>query len=246
MLTRRRLLSLAWVPFAAASVPVLAHWRGADEPRQLAEFRTSLAGRTRAQRHNARWAVHRLHGAAIGAGADFSFNRQVGPWTRDEGVLRAPVSYGGILVPSWGGGVCQVSTTFYCAALLAGLIIHERHPHEVAPAYIPAGMDAAVAFNLADLRIQNPLPVALRVECAVAGDQLICRLIPQAVFVPAQRHRLSRELVASQSPPLIDGSRPQPGRAGVRVRLWRISDGEGPRERQLCHETEYAPLPRSA
>jgi vancomycin resistance protein VanW len=214
---------------------------------RLATFSTSLAGRSRAQRHNAAWAIQRLNHAFIRPSAVFSFNLQVGPWTRDQGVLRAPVSYGGILVPSWGGGVCQVSTTFYCVALLSGLEILERHPHEVAPAYIPAGMDAAVAFDLADLRVRNPFAFPVQVHCQIEQDRVTCQLIAMTDMTETMpmHYELARELVTQQPPPLIDAGKIQQGRSGVRVRLWRIYGTPGKLVRELCHETEYAPLPHS-
>lgn len=221
------------------------YWSPAPYEQRLAEFTTSLEGRTPGQRHNAEWAIKRLRGVVLQPGQTFSFNRRVGPWGRREGVVRAPVSYGGILVPSWGGGICQVSTTLYCAALLAGMEIVERHAHAVCPAYIPAGMDAAVAYGLADLKIRNPYPFPVAFQGEIVGNHLICRIMALSAQ-PIKRGtcRLVREWIASQPPPAIKGLKPQPGRAGVRVRLWRIVEQQVATKRELCHETEYAPLPQ--
>jgi vancomycin resistance protein VanW len=140
------------------------------------EFATSLEGRTQGQRHNATLAAKRIHGAIIAPDATWSFNQTIGQWVRSEGYVRAPVSYGGVLVPAWGGGVCQTSTTLYNAALLAGLEVVERHPHTIAPSYIAPGRDAAVAHGIADLKLRNPYPFPCRIECFVRGDKLVCRL----------------------------------------------------------------------
>jgi len=216
-------------------------------PNRMAEFTTSLVGRTPGQRHNSEWAAKKIDGAVIKPGASFSFNHRVGPWGRREGVVRAPVSYGGILVPSWGGGVCQTSTTLYCAALIAGMEIKERHSHEIAPSYIPAGMDAAVAQELADLRFKNPYPFPVTVECFIEKDLLTCRIITleplPAGYTPC---RLKREPVSMQPAPEARGLKPQHGRPGIRVRLWRLKVENGTQARELCHETEYAPLARSS
>ena len=59
----------------------------------------------------------------IGAGRTFSFNRTVRGWSADRGFVKAPVSYDGVLVDDYGGGVCQCSTTLYNAALLAGAAV---------------------------------------------------------------------------------------------------------------------------
>jgi vancomycin resistance protein VanW len=241
MATRRSFLILGGLALAAPALALSG--KHSEEEHRLAEFRTSLSGRSPAQRHNARWAVQRLNGATIATGKILSFNTKVGPWTRNEGVQRAPVSYGGILVPSWGGGVCQVSTTLYCAALLAGLTVVERASHEVAPAYIPAGMDAAVAFQIADLKVRNPFADPVKVHAEISGDQLICRVTSPKLAIT--EYQLARELVSSQLPATIEGAHRQPGRTGVRVRLWRISSQNGTSHRELCQETEYAALPHS-
>jgi vancomycin resistance protein YoaR len=131
-----------------------------------------LTGRNRSQRHNALLAIHHLSGDVVGPGEVFSFNARVGTCSRDAGYRKAPVSYNGQLIDSWGGGVCQVSTTLYNAALLAGMEIVERNRHRFAPGYVLPGRDAAVAFDDVDLRFRNPYSVPVRIEAAIQGDRL--------------------------------------------------------------------------
>ncbi|MFN7161682.1 MAG: VanW family protein [Fimbriimonadales bacterium] len=214
----------------------------------LVEFATSLEGRTQGQRHNATLVARRLNGAILAPNAEWSFNAAVGQWVRSEGYVRAPVSYGGILVPSWGGGVCQTSTTLYNAALLAGLEVTERHAHTIAPSYIGAGRDAAVAQGIADLKIRNPYPFPCRVEFIVNDSRLVCKIFAQASTNQARRHVpecvLHTEVNAIAPAPAVVGFRAQAGRAGAQVRLWRVCTRNGETWRELCHETQYAPLPR--
>lgn len=214
----------------------------------LVEFATSLEGRTQGQRHNAVLSARRVNGAILAPNAEWSFNEAVGQWVRSEGYVRAPVSYGGILVPSWGGGVCQTSTTLYNAALLAGLEVTERHAHTIAPSYIAAGRDAAVAQGIADLKIRNPYPFPCRVEFAVQGARLVCKISAQASTDQVRRYVpecvLNAEVSALEPAPVAVGFRTQAGRAGARVRLWRVCTRNGETWRELCHETQYVPLPR--
>ncbi|GBC94172.1 Vancomycin B-type resistance protein VanW [bacterium HR15] len=227
---------------------VLGGCERAPEWTTLTEYATSLKGRTHGQRRNALLAAQKLHGVLLAPQATLSFNERVGQWVRSEGFVRAPVSYGGVLVPAWGGGVCQTSTTLYNAALLAGLEIVERHPHTIAPGYVPVGLDAAVAQGVADLKIRNPYPFPVRVEFEARGERLICRVRAKASRATIRRTvptvLLQREQTDWQPPPSVPGFNPQPGRAGVRVRLWRVSILNGKQERELCHESEYLPLPR--
>ena len=228
------------------SAPVKASASGQWTP--LVEFATSLEGRTPGQRHNATLAAKRVHGATLAPNATWSFNQTIGQWVRSEGYVRAPVSYGGVLVPAWGGGVCQTSTTLYNAALLAGLEVLERHPHTIAPSYIAPGRDAAVAQGIADLKLRNPYPFPCRIECFVRGDKLVCRIRAGASAEQVKQHAractLETEVVSRAPAPAVAGFRKQPGRAGLRVRLWRVCTANGETRRELCHETQYAPLPR--
>ncbi len=143
---------------------------------ELAGYGTTLAGRTPGQRHNARLAARALDGVVVAPGATLSFNRTVRSWTVDRGYVKAPVSYDGELVRAFGGGVCQTSTTFYNAALLAGLPVVERHSHVFAPSYVAPGRDAAVAQYDIDLRVRNPYSWPLRIEARISGDRLEVRL----------------------------------------------------------------------
>ncbi|HSI73965.1 MAG TPA: VanW family protein [Fimbriimonas sp.] len=137
--------------------------------RTIATYATTLAGRTGAQRHNARLALEKINGARIAPGEVFSFNDRVGTFSRDRGYRRAPVSYNGQLIDDWGGGVCQASTTLYNAALLSGMAIVERHRHQFQPSYVPPGRDAAVAFSNIDLRFQNPYDFPVTVEAKIVS-----------------------------------------------------------------------------
>ncbi|HOM80493.1 MAG TPA: VanW family protein [Armatimonadota bacterium] len=147
--------------------------RGAGTECVLGSYGTSLRGRTRAQVFNALRAAQSLDGAVLQPGETFSFNKRVGPWNAAAGYRKAPVSFDGEMVPSYGGGVCQTSTTLYNAAMLAGLEIVERHRHVRPPAYVAPGRDAAVAMPGVDLRIRNPYPYPVRIQARNIGESLI-------------------------------------------------------------------------
>jgi len=126
--------------------------------------------------HNLQLAAEAIDGVILNPGELFSFNDVVGPWSYDKGYKKAPVSYTGLMVPAWGGGVCQVSSTLYNAALLAGLEIVERGPHYWGPNYIAPGRDAAVAYGELDLKFRNNLPKSLRIRARVRGEKLLVEI----------------------------------------------------------------------
>lgn len=88
---------------------------------------------------------------------EFSYNNSTGARTWNNGYKTAKVIIGGKYVNGEGGGVCQVSTTIYNAALLAAMDITEVHNHTFVSRYAPAGRDAAVSYGYTDFKFKNPL-----------------------------------------------------------------------------------------
>ena len=72
----------------------------------------------------------------VNSGENFSYNNAVGPTTKEAGFKIGTAYVGGKAVPSYGGGVCQVSSTLYYSALLANLKIVSRACHMYAQDYV--------------------------------------------------------------------------------------------------------------
>ena len=201
-----------------------------DADHLYSSFVTPLEGRSSAQRHNATICAKKLDGTIIQPGATFSFNDTVGPWSRDRGYRRAPVSYSGQLIDAWGGGVCQTSTTVYNAALLAGFEIEERNAHHYAPGYISPGRDAAVAFPNIDLCFTNTLKVPVTLNVKIEGDRLIAEMWAKTKARPDVE--IWQKPVAVIEPRVIRLSAEHstwvrnPGKAGHEVETWRRVNGQ--------------------
>jgi vancomycin resistance protein YoaR len=221
---------------------------------ELAAYATSLQGRTASQRYNARLAARALDGQIIHPGAVFSFNQTVKPWTIDQGYVKAPVSFDGELVSSYGGGVCQTSTTLYNTALLAGLPVLERHPHVYVPSYVTPGRDAAVAQYTVDLRLRNPYPWPVRIEAHIVRDRLEVRLVGKVR--PSASVQIRTEVIGASTPARLTqvdarGSsrgrvfRKSLGATGYRVITYRIfyQDDRELRREHLSDDT-YRPMDR--
>lgn len=244
---------IAALAAGGAAVLMVGLIAAAERPGEMASFVTSLRGRTPAQIHNARLALASIDGAVIRPGATFSFNQAVGPWTADRGYEKALVSYDGELVRSWGGGVCQTSTTLYNAALAAGLEIIERHRHHWPPAYVPPGRDAAVAFSNIDLRLRNTGEQPVTIAGSIEGDGLRVALIgghaaaaPTAVCTKV-RAVLRPQMVTLLDPTLPGGVRRivNPGRPGFLVATYReVRQPNGHVRRTLISEDHYPAMNR--
>ncbi len=181
-------------------IVVLGIWAAVvpGDNHEIGSYVTSLHGRTDSQVFNAVLATRKIGNVVLAPGATFSFLQTVGPWTADMGYKKAPVSYDGELVNSWGGGVCQVSTTLYNAALLSGLEIVERHRHHWPARYAPLGRDAAVAYGDIDLKFRNNLPVPVRIIGSIEGEKLAFRV--QSSYHPRYTVRIEPETRAVMLP----------------------------------------------
>jgi len=125
--------------------------------------------------HNLRVAVKKLNGLEVGAGQIFSFWRQIGKATRFRGFVAGRELREGCIIPSVGGGLCQLSNALYDAALRSGFEIVERHAHsEIVPGSVAeAGRDATVFWNYVDLRFRSGQP--FRIEAELDTDNLTVR-----------------------------------------------------------------------
>jgi VanW like protein len=124
---------------------------------------------------NLRLAVGQIDGVEFPAGATFSFWAQVGLPTRLRGYAVGRELRQGCIVPSVGGGICQLSNALYSAALDADLEIIERHAHsQIVPGSLAEiGRDATVFWNYLDLRFRTRSP--LRIEAKLTVDALVVR-----------------------------------------------------------------------
>jgi len=161
----------------------------------LASSVTDMQGRSKAQQQNIRQAAQALHKEILPPRRELSFNALVGPRTRERGFVPAPAFMTASHVTSVGGGICQVSSALYGAALQAGLAIIERHAHFAPVESVLPGLDATVWFGIADVRLRNPYPWPIQIESEVNSTTLTIRLrAPRPVtLLPITRHESWRD-----------------------------------------------------
>ncbi|MDR2046936.1 MAG: VanW family protein [Clostridiales bacterium] len=146
--------------------PTLTAAKLREITKRRAGFSTGYGNSKPERKFNIELAAKYIDGTVIPAGGVFSFNETVGKRTADRGFKRAPVIFDGQLIEDIGGGVCQVSTTLYNAALYADLEILHAKRHSSMVGYVRPSFDAMVSeFN--DLTIGNNTGCPLYV-CAYA------------------------------------------------------------------------------
>lgn len=139
----------------------------------MSEFATIIPPGTYNRFNNIKLAAAKLNDWRIKPGEVFSFNAAVGPRTTKAGYLPAPVIEAGNLTTGIGGGICQVSTTLYNAAMLAGLPIKERYLHSNYISTYPPGRDATVVYNALDLKFKNDTNGTIIIKSSVSNSRLI-------------------------------------------------------------------------
>ncbi len=122
---------------------------------ELGSFNTSFASSNENRATNLDVAAAKINGTVLLPGEEFSMADASGPFDEENGYKKAGAYQDGEVIESWGGGICQVSTTLFNAALAAELEITERFEHSMTVSYVPWGMDAAIAGTYKDLKFVN-------------------------------------------------------------------------------------------
>ena len=141
---------------------------------KMASYTTYYESGDKGRSRNIAIAASLIDGVTIQAYGEFSFNVTVGKRTEEAGFKQAKIIVNGEYVSGVGGGVCQVSTTLYNAALKAGLQIVEYHPHSLRVGYVAPSRDAMVSTS-SDLKFFNPhaFPVYLSAEVFEGGLRIL-------------------------------------------------------------------------
>lgn len=135
---------------------------------------SGFAGSPNNRKHNIKTAVNHLNGYILNPNEEFSFNAFLGETGPEQGYKAELVIKKDKTTPEYGGGVCQVSTTFFRTAVNTGLKITERQAHAFPVVYYnPQGFDATVYDPKPDLRFVNNTPHHLLIQASVQGNQVI-------------------------------------------------------------------------
>jgi vancomycin resistance protein YoaR len=124
--------------------------------------------------HNITVGANIFNGVLIKPGDIFSFNQILGEVSPQKGYLPELVIKEDRLIPETGGGLCQVSTTMFRAAVYSGLEILERTPHSFRVRYYepPVGLDATVYSPKPDLKFKNDTPGYILIQTKIEGTKL--------------------------------------------------------------------------
>lgn len=207
----------------------------------LSSFSTRYADGNNRSR-NVALAASRINGTVLEAGETFSFNAVVGKRTRDNGFLSAPVIINGAFVQGVGGGVCQVSTTLYNAALLAGLKACEVHAHSLAVGYVEPSFDAMVSDSC-DLRLCNETGGRVYLVASAKGGTLTVRVYGKDGGYTYERKSVVLETLPPPAPRLVrEGESERAEKSGLRSEGYLIRKGKGGETSVRLRADKYSPV----
>lgn len=135
---------------------------------KLGSFSTDAGGGERWK--NLKTGVGKINGTVLAPGEEISVHDVTAPYDKEHGYAAAGSYENGQVVETYGGGICQVSTTLYNAVLYAELEVTERYPHSMLVAYIDPSRDAAIAGDVKDLKFKNNYDTPIYIEGYIDDD----------------------------------------------------------------------------
>ncbi|MDQ0192148.1 VanW family protein [Paenibacillus wynnii] len=144
--------------------------------RKITEFSTSLGASGPGRSYNVEAAAKAVNETILPPGGIFDYGKAIQKAKKEYGFREAPVIVNGKLQPGTGGGICQVSSTLYNAALRSGLEIVERHNHSLPVSYLPKGQDATFAEGYINFRFRNNTGKYLIIKSTVQNRRLTVKL----------------------------------------------------------------------
>lgn len=139
---------------------------------KVSSYQTFFNPKQTSRVHNIQLLASELDSNIVAPGEVFSFNGTIGPRTAKKGYREAPAIINGELVPSLGGGVCQVATTLFNTVFFGGFEVIERHNHSFFISHYPTGRDATVSYNGPDLKFKNNTSSYVLIKTYTTGSAI--------------------------------------------------------------------------
>ena len=138
----------------------------------LGTYTTEYGGSPYGRKVNVANGASKINGSMVYPGETLSVYKTVSPFTKENGYALAGSYENGQTVQTYGGGICQVSTTLYNAVIRAELKIVERFPHSMTVHYVPRSADAAIAGTHKDMKFKNTFDTPIYIEGKANGSTI--------------------------------------------------------------------------
>lgn len=221
----------------------------------LGTFSTDYSSSSSGRAMNVSNGCSRINGALLYPGDEFSVYEAVSPFDAEHGYALAGSYENGTVVETYGGGICQVSTTLYNAVIRAELKIRERYAHSMIVNYVKPSMDAAIAGTIKDLKFENNTDAPVYIEGVAGGGVITFTIYGEETRSPKREVIFESEIVSESNPPTqIQGSAShnvgyvsvqQSAHVGKVARLWKIVKEDGvEKSREEFNNSNYRASPK--
>lgn len=220
----------------------------------IGTFYTKFGSSSSDRTGNLRAGVSHIDGTILYPGEEFSTYEKVSPFTEENGYFLAGSYLNGSVVETFGGGICQVSTTLYNAALLAELEIVERHNHSMLVNYVDISGDAAISGTEKDFKFKNNKDFPIYIEGYLTDSRQLVFNIYGIENRPENRTIELKSIETGQLAPeervIEDPTKPigyiatSAGHTGYSGEYWKIVKVDGEEtERERINVSNYQATP---
>jgi vancomycin resistance protein YoaR len=219
----------------------------------LGTFSTSFSSSGASRSKNLQVGSGKINGRVLMPGETLSGYECMHPFTLQNGYATAAAYENGQVIDSVGGGVCQIATTLYNAALRAELAVDQRQNHSMVVSYVRPSEDAAIAGTYKDIKFTNNYSTPIYIEGYTSGKTLTFTIYGKETRPANRTFEFISEILSVTDPgapkEMVDpalpfGSRKQVQSAhkGLKSRLWKVVYMDGAEQsRELLHTDTYTP-----
>lgn len=220
----------------------------------LGSYNTNYSSSTANRCENISIAANMINGTVLYPGEEFSVYKAISPLDASGGYKLAGAYENGQTVESYGGGVCQVSTTLYNTVILSELEVTERSNHSMIVTYVKPSMDAAIAGDYKDLKFVNNQDSPIYIEGYTSGKNLYFNIFGEEKRPANRSISFESEVISSNDPgtqfvatgdPVGVMNVTQGKHTGYVARLWKIVTVDGVEEsREIFNKSTYKASPK--
>ena len=220
----------------------------------LGTYHTDFSSSTAERVINIKNAVSKIDGTVLYPGEEFSVYEAIAPLDAENGYELAGAYENGTTVQSYGGGVCQVSTTLYNTVLYSELNVTQRSNHSMMVHYVDPSRDAAIAGTYKDLKFQNSTDAPIYIEGYTSGGIVYFTIYGEETRPSNRKVEYQSETVSQDTPPVQIAAAAAPvgyvavtqkANAGQSAKLWKIVTVDGvEQEREVVNTSKYASSPK--
>ena len=220
---------------------------------QLGSYTTQFDPSNTGRVTNIRRAAELIDGTIIQPGAEFDFSNDEGKTTAENGFELAGSYENGNVVDTYGGGICQASTTLYNAVLRAELDITERHPHSITVNYVDPSLDAAIADGSKNFRFRNSTDHAIYIYAKTGKDSVTFAVLGKETRDASRKLKFESRTVSTTpytTAVKLDSSRnygvieSSGGHDGLEAQAWKSVYVNGVKQsEEQVNDSEYSMSP---